>query len=331
MALFNAQEILFQRIRELIPSNESMAERVAEELHLSLDSAYRRIRGETPLVLDEAVTLCRHFGLSVDQLIKGEEGLILFRDQRIQSGKMDFSQYLAGLRSRLIQATALNGKEIIYMSKDLPVFHNFYFRPLTAFRYYFWMKTHLMHPDFERRTFDFNLLTDEIYSACTDITRLYSRIPSTEMWNTESINSTISQIEFSKDSGFFNSASDIRCIYQDLEETIRHVQLQAEHGKKFMPGEKQSMSTGDLRFFYNRVVLGDNTIMVVADSHRSAYINYGNLNYIITQDETFCNRLYDDFENLIRRSTLISQSGEKQRNIFFHIIFSKISDRIRKL
>jgi len=33
----------------------------------------------------------------------------------------------------------------------------------------------------------------------------------------------------------------------------------------------------------------------------------------------------------MRRATVISQSSEKQRNIFFGILLAKIEDRLRKL
>jgi hypothetical protein len=47
-----AQEFLFQRIKELLPPSESLTDVVSEILHVSSDSAYRRIRNETPLVLE---------------------------------------------------------------------------------------------------------------------------------------------------------------------------------------------------------------------------------------------------------------------------------------
>ena len=52
-----AQDFLFQRIKEMLPQHVSMVDVVSEVLHVSSDSAYRRIRGETPLVLEEAKQL----------------------------------------------------------------------------------------------------------------------------------------------------------------------------------------------------------------------------------------------------------------------------------
>src|SRR4051812_12477307 len=63
------QEYLFQRVKEKLPATTSLADAVAETLFISNDSAYRRIRGETPLVLEEARTLCNRFSISFDEVL----------------------------------------------------------------------------------------------------------------------------------------------------------------------------------------------------------------------------------------------------------------------
>ncbi len=326
-----AQDFLFQRIKELLPSGSSMADVVSGILHVSTDSAYRRIRGETPIVLDEVRQLCQHFNISLDQLLQVKSSSVLFQDIRIRPNQYTYRQFLQGILSQVEGLSNFIRREIIYMSKDLPVFHNFYYRPLTAFRYFFWMKTHLQQPDFADKDFDFSLLPPDIEKLSQDVAKVYQKVPSIEMWNTESINSTISQIEFSKDSGHFSSSADIKTIYESLEETVCHLKEQAEYGCKFMPGENPESKKDNFKLFFNRVVLGDNTVLATADFVKTCFINYGHLNYIMTVDENFCNQLYKDFENLIKRSTQISQSSEKQRNIFFGIILSKINDRKKHL
>ena len=77
--------------------------------------------------------------------------------------------------------------------------------------------------------------------------------------------------------------------------------------------------------------LGDNTILVTTDRMRTVYLNYGLLNYIVTRDEKFCNSCYEDIVNLKKRSTLISKTSERQRNIFFSILLNKITDRKKHL
>jgi len=222
-------------------------------------------------------------------------------------------------------------KEVIYLTKDIPIFHNFAAEPLFAFRYFFWMKSILRHPDFESRHFTLDCLTPEIKKLGVDIVEAYNNIPSTEIWNTECVNSVIFQIEYYKDAGYFTNTEDIKKVYEAVEEVFYHLKDQAEYGCKFLLGENPQMKRNNFKFFYNRVTLGDNTIVSVTDNIKTVFLNYDVMNYMITRDEKFCNDTYEDLQTLIRRSTLISSTSEKHRNIFFNILLGKIEDRKRYL
>jgi len=326
-----AQDFLFQRIKEMLPQHISMVDAVSEILHVSNDSAYRRIRGETPLVLEEAKQLCDHFRLSLDQLLGIKSGSTLFQTERIHYKNFTFEKYLSGILEQLQQLNGFMRKEIIYLSKDLPFFHNFSNEPLFAFHYFFWMNSILRHPDFEDKHFKPDCLTPEVKKLGKDIIQTYNSIPSTEIWNTECINSIIFQVESYKEAGFFSSEKDIVRIYDAAEATINHIKNQAEYGCKYLPDENPELKKRNFKFFYNRVTLGDNTIMGIADNFKTVFLNYDVMNYMVTTDEKFCNETYNDLLAISRRSTLISISGEKQRNIFFNILISKIQDRKRNL
>jgi plasmid maintenance system antidote protein VapI len=63
------QRLFFQYIKSKLPSNISFAEEIADVLNLINDSAYRRIRGEKFLSLEELSKIATHFGVSVEQLL----------------------------------------------------------------------------------------------------------------------------------------------------------------------------------------------------------------------------------------------------------------------
>jgi hypothetical protein len=327
----NAQEFLFQRIKEILPHNASLVETVADVLHLSSDSAYRRIRNETPLVLDEAKQLCDHFRLSLDQLLEVKGNSILFQNTRINNELYSYEKYLSDLLKNLKQINSFEQKEIIYLTKDVPLFHNFYFQPLTAFRYFFWMKTILQHPDFVSRGIDLHAIPPETEALSKELLKTYTFIPSIEIWNTECINAVISQIEFYKESGLFSSSVDMGSVYDALREMIYHLKAQVEWGCKFMPGENPQMKKNNFTFFYNRVILGETTILVRTGNEKTVYLNHGVLDYIVTRDEKFCDQCNDNLLNLMRRATLISRTSEKQRNIFFEVLLAKVGDRMKNL
>ena len=327
----NAQDFLFQRIREILPPHISLVDAVSDILHVSNDSAYRRIRGETYLVLDEARLICDHFHLSLDQMFNVKSGSVLFETVRIHNKEYPFENYLEGIQQQLQQVSGFLQKEIIYLTKDIPLFHQITFEPYFAFRYFFWMKTILQHPDFTTSTFKFDCLPPAVKSLGESIIKSYSAIPSTEIWNSECINSTIFQVEHYKEAGIFSSGADIRMVYDTVEEAILHLRNQVEYGCKFLPGENPQLKKNNFKFFQNRILLGDNTILVITDHQKSVHINFDVLNYMSTRDESFCKYAFEMMQNVIKKSTLLSMVSEKQRNVFFNIILSKIQERKRNL
>ena len=206
---YQSQEFLFQRIKELLPPHASLVDSVASILNVSSDSAYRRIRGETPLVLDEARVLCQHFKLSLDQILNVKGGATMFQNVRIDTKKYKYEKYLTDLIMQVEYAGSFIHKEIIYLTKDMPLFHNFYYKPLIAFRYYFWMKSIIQDPAFVDKDFEFSILSEEAEKLSQKLVMAYNKVPSTEIWNTECINAAISQIEFYKESGLFTSSKDV--------------------------------------------------------------------------------------------------------------------------
>jgi hypothetical protein len=172
--------------------------------------------------------------------------------------------------------------------------------------------------------FSMDILTKELQDMGEQIIRTYNNMPSIEIWNTECVNSTISQIEYYREAGYFASDKDVEKIYNALRDAIEHLRAQADTGCKFYPGENPDFQKSNFQFYYNRVVLGDNTILTILNGKKILYLNYDVLNYMVTQDEKFCDDVYSKLQTLMRRATILSNVSEKQRNMFFNILLKKI-------
>ena len=325
------QEYLFQRIKEKLPFEISLADRIAELLYISNDSAYRRIRGETPLVLEETRILCEAYDISFDQLLKTNANSILFESINVDNSNYSFKNYLQEIVNKLRFVASFDNKEIIYLSKDFILFHNFLFRPVFAFRYFFWMKSIVQHPDFMHVKFSADMLTDEIEQLGKEIISLYSSIPSIEIWSVESIDAYLEQVEYYRQAGYFKSQEDVDVLYDALRNVVEHMRSQAEVGSKFLPGENRESKKANFQFFHNRLVLGDNVILVMLNGKKTVYLNYDVLNYMSTHDEKFCNNVYKKLQTFIRRATILSNVSEKQRNIFFNTLLKKIPGSFKKV
>lgn len=319
------QDFLFQRIRETFPHDKSLVDEIAETLHLSEDSAYRRIRGETPLVLEEAALLCRRFNLSLDGLLGVDEDCVVFRNMEPGNGSFDFKAYLSAIAQQIKALAACNQKSIVYESNDVPIFHQFSSKALLAFRHFFWMRTVFRHPDFQQQ-YSAARLTPDIEEMAAEILSVYAQIPSLEIWNTECVNSTLVQVNHYYETGVITK-EDAASVYAGLREAIEHLEQQAAYGCKFMPGQSPRNRKENFRLFYNRVGLGDNVILTLHDGRKTLYLNYDALNYMVTGDDKFCNKIYEQMQNTMRRGTLISGVAEKQRNMFFNNLYAKLQVR----
>ena len=321
------QEYLFRRIKEKLPAEASLADVIAEHLHVSNDSAYRRIRSETLLVLEEVKILCNAYGISLDQTLDSKENTVVFNTFSLNNDNYTFKDYLGDILKNLKFVSSFGQAEIIYLTKDFSIFHNFLHRPLFAFRYFFWMKSILQHPDFIQQKFTTDILTKDVEELGEQVTRTYNTIPSSEIWNTECVNSTISQIEYYREAGYFSSDTEVQKVYDALHDAIEHLRLEADRGCKFFPGENPDFQKMNFQFYYNRVILGDNTILSIANGKKILYLNYDVLNYMVTQDEKFCNEVHLKLQTLMRRATILSNVSEKQRNMFFNTLLKKIPNR----
>lgn len=320
----NHQQLFFKHIKSILPSNISLVEDVAEVLNISNDSAYRRIRGEKPILIDEMLLLCRRYKVSLDQIMNVDSDCTVFFGKNIDANNFIFENYLQDILANLKQINSATKKIMYYEAQDIPIFHHFQFAELASFKYFFWMKSVLYYPAYSKMAFEDCELKDALISTGKDIIRTYNKIPSAELWVVETINSSIRQIEYYKGTGVIKKKDTIALLYYQLEQLIEHIKEQAEHGEKFLVGEKPTGNTGNYQLYYNEVYLGHNSIVVETDGLITSFINHAVLNFKFTHDTTFCDYSKKAMENNMKKSILISSVSEKERNKFFNILLNNI-------
>jgi hypothetical protein len=321
------QQLFFQHIKNNLPPHLSLVDEIAGLLNVSNDSAYRRIRGKKPISFDEIRTLCSHFRISLDQLFYLNSESVIFSGQLADNNNHTFDLWLKSILDQLKFMNSFQRRELIYMNKDIPVFHYFHYPELAAFKFFFWMKTLLQYPLFGKTLFLKDDFTEGLHNTSVKIVEQYNMIPSQEVWNVENIHSTIRQIEYYKETKVFRSAQDISSLYDCLDKTIDHIERQAEAGCKFSVPDKMPQSKMSYKLFVNEFILGDNTLCVTLNDTRVVYLNHTVLNFIMTKDTAFAEYTYQHYQNIIRKSTLISDVGEKERSRFFNTMREKIDSR----
>lgn len=324
------QVAFLMKIKSQLPLHLSLVDAIADLLHISNDSAYRRIRGEKHLTFDEIQLLAAHYKISLDSFLHLQNNAIVFWGKNIERDHFDFENYLQRIVAQLEFFMKANNKSLFYLNKDIPIFHHFMFPELAAFKCYFWIRYNLDYHKFNRERFLLDDFLDIFNKTGRKISDLYLQIPSTEIWNIDCINTTLRQIDYYRETKIFKSDQDIAIIYDCLEKLISHIETQVEYGYKFPFQKPEQNEKVKYSVFINDFVLGDSTIAVELDGERMVFLNHNVINYMMTNNKEFINYTFDTLKILMRKATLISEISEKDRQIFFESLRERIHEK-RKL
>lgn len=316
--LHEIQKIIFQQIKDKLPASHSFVHEISEVLNISYDSAYRRIRGEKALTFEELYKLSSQFGVSLDTLFNVETSNVVFNCLPLSSDKFEVKDWLNFILQSLSLISQAKEKEIIYSAADIPMFHYFQFPEIAAFKVFFWEKTLFQFPEYEGKLFRLDDTDPNIPKIGKQILAHAHKIPTTEIWNEDTFNIMLRQVEFYWVSGFFERKDDLLNLCDKIEKWVRHIKKQVECGFKFFYGQPAEGPENTFFFYDNEVVQNDNTIVASADGQTMVYLTFNVLSILTTNNSFFCNLIKSYLKGLMTKSNLISRVGEKGRSQFFN-------------
>ncbi len=323
---YSFQHALLERIRNVLSPSQSLAHELADILEISTDSAYRRIRGETHLSINEAMKICKHFHFSLDSLALENSNCVTFQYNYLENKIEHFKKYLYSINNDLISLVNADQKNIIYAAEDIPLFYHFSFPGLAAFKMFYWLKSVLNIPEYETKKFSFQLIDDEIIEVGKQLLTSYRKINSVEIWTDGILNSILKQIEFYWDAGLFHTKEDAIQLCDLLKEEILMFQKQADIGSKNGNADDQNF-----QLYISDIEIGNNTILATKNNHHATYITHHTFNFLVTSNSAFCKETRNWLNHLIQKSVLISGVSEKLRYIFFKDLLEKCNKTRNKV
>ncbi len=329
----NVQKKFFTELKSKLPSNLSMANVVADELNISIDSAYRRIRGESDLSLQEFDVLSSKYAISTEAVLSKTFDSVHFTYRSISHDHFSFETYCCSITDEIKSLEKFGLKEIIYAALDLPLFYYFMYPNLAAFKFFFWRRNVFNFPGNNGEKFSMDLISQTDLDKSFKMLKSYLNVPTIEIWSEETLNSTLRQILFFHEIGLFESKQDIIDILDDLKRVIEHIEKQAELGSKFYPGTDLSVNGNyeNFKIYHNEVTLSENVILLKLANFNVVHLGHNVLNFLTTNNELFFQDTYNFIEKVMKNSTLISISAEKERKRFFNILYHKIDIMIANL
>ncbi len=300
---------------------------------VSLNGSFK---GETALRLDELVIIAQHFNVSLDDLLEIEQSAnsVDFHYQRLLDN-LDYLEYLNFISNEFNIQGFNDQKQMIYSAKDFPAFYYFLFPEILAFKAFFFARVLWGVPGFKEMKFalepilNMMKIDNKMLNVGKHILENYTSLPSIEIWNSDTANGHLSQIKYSWETGLFEDKESALFVCRKTQELFGHIKEQAAQGQKFIPGSINYRA--DYSLYLIDAVQLEHTILLNMGDRQKTYLVYNTGDYLLTTNEEFCMRTERYMENLIKKSSLISQVHEKGRNQLFNHIDLKLKKLIKMI
>lgn len=307
------QQQFLQKVKALTPPSLSFVDELTEVLQISADSVYRRLRGETVLGLNEAMKICQHYKISLDNLATEHSGVVTFQYQLLNTME-NFNNYWQRIADELQRVQQYNGS-VVYAADDIPIFHHFQFPEHAAFKFFCWMRSILNSSESPSQKFSLNKISPDLLALGKQIYQTYCHIPSIEIWTEESANATLNQIVYYWESGLFEHPHDAVVVCEQLLDILLIVQEQA--------AQKSKKYANNFTLYQSDMQLGNNCVLVSIGNQKQTYLRHQTLNTMHTSHPVFCAESDAFLQSVIQKSVLLSGVSEKQRHQFFAKIHQK--------
>ena len=134
------QEAFFNSVKTAVPLNISLVDELADLLSVSNDSAYRRLRCETPLNIDEIAKICMHFKVPFETDIQQDSETVSFNFFKLYGKNENFKKWIETLLSNVKRVESVKDSNILYAADDVPVWHHFINEEFACFKIFYWLK-----------------------------------------------------------------------------------------------------------------------------------------------------------------------------------------------
>jgi len=203
-------------------------------VHLpTMPLAWQEGEGALTISILRFLSFLRTLSVTLNNMISN---ILLFKYQPVGSNLETFRGFLQYLLNQIKGISQFAEKHVFYAAEDIPVFHLFAFKKLSDFKFFYWRKTILNHPELQNLKFKGDCHDEGLLDLAEKSSLTYSEIESTEVWTEETIASTLKQIKFYHEAGLFEKREDAFEIIEDLRNLILKLQKQCDLGLKIRPG-----------------------------------------------------------------------------------------------
>ena len=309
----NAEQLnktILQLVKDRLPAGSNLTTELMNILFIGKEAIYRRIRGEVPFTFAEIATLSQKLGISLDHVVgNSSKGNMVFIHKHIrysEPAEIDFymlNEYLDILKT----ARQDPNSEMIYTANVFPYYISLKFDYLARFHSFKWIyqyKEALAIKPFHQLEFPENLakIKKDIVLESMNIRQSHY------IWDRHIFQHIVKDIQYFKSIHLLEE-NDVAVLKSELLELLEEMKVMTNTGR-FPNGNPVSVYLANTHF--------DSTYMYVRTcQYKISLIGVFGLYYLSALEEHTAHYMKNWMLSLKRLSTLISESGEIERVLFF--------------
>ncbi len=318
---------ILDALAQKLPDLKDRQATLARLLGLSPNAVYKKLRGFSALSVGEVALIARHFGISIDAFVLHTHGFVPAAYPPLLGRSVGPRHFMESLRAYVNMARQAPNARLWYATSEIPVFHYFYFRELTAFKLFMWQKVSWQStPGYVPVNLSALVSDDYIDDLRREIAEGYNHIYSTEFWPRHLLENTLQQLEHMKAISPVEDRKLLEPIAGQLRSLVRHQSAMATTGRKHLPGAADQ-GNAPFELYYNEIAHTGNTFLLESDAGFQVFTTFDNPNHLVIQNEDFCRRTHQWFGQLARLGNPVSHGSEKNRGAFFQFLEDHLDGR----
>lgn len=317
MQTFSTVQFL-QDFTSCLPAAQNPATILASELKISVQSAYRKLKGESELTANEYFKL-----LDFLNRYKGKNDEQFF-EFSYNSGDKAAMQLHALLQQMLTAASAKKVAHMYYVANDVSLLQLLQIPELALFKMHYLL--HSVYNTQNDTTAKFNFETPETLATFNEVVQQlvtkYLQVSETTIIGPHAFQHLLYQIQYYFQAGFIESKEVALILIQKVDELLNHLFKQAQLQHKFLPN--QAPNETSFQLYFNKLMNVNNVALLdAAPVQHSIIITYG-LNFLHSTDSEFYAKQLQWISNLKHKSQLISGGSERDQLVFKNQLHQQI-------
>ena len=277
------QDWIFGKIVEKIPTAKKLAVVVSEVLDLSLNNAYKRIRGDVKLSAEELIKILLAYDIPLDEFSafsNNQSRLSAIRPPYIEDTQ-SLTVYLKETY-RMLNLSLNMDHRLYYSARYLPLFCYFFSDNLIRFKHLVWLIGANYDEHSELRLKDISI---HIVRQSRNLFELYRQMTVLELWTDRTMSNVLNQMNSLVGEGIL-SKEEALLILQDLIDLLELL--------------RQDCVKDSRHTMYKMPYLNmSNNALLISEHLNSVFLSFAGINYLRTSNASMVKDLQKAFQQQI--------------------------------